>query len=157
AQTQTDAGLRAGTIPYMSPEQARGSPSDFRSDQFSFGLVLFEMVVGQPAFKRESAVATLYAIMNDDPSTAQLVERRMRPPYRWIVERCLAKNPSDRYGSTTDLSRDLATLRDRLGEVIVPHGVELETARKRLWRRSLIGAGLMAAFVAGAIVVTSEA
>ena len=152
-QTQTDAGLRAGTVPYMGPEQARGSFSDFRSDQFSFGLVLFEMVVGEPPFKRDTAAATLDAITNDEPSTTQLVERRMPPPYRWIVERCLAKNATDRYASTTDLYRDLATLRDRLGEVVVPQSSD--RPRTPVWRRSLLGAGLAAAFLGGAMVAIS--
>src|SRR5499426_2641766 len=68
-QTETDAGLRAGTVPYMSPEQARGAPTDFRTDQFSFGLVLFEMTMGQPPFKRDSTAATLDAIINEEAPT----------------------------------------------------------------------------------------
>ena len=90
-QTQTDAGLRAGTVPYMSPEQARGSSTDFHSDQFSFGLLLFEMAVGHPPFKRDTAAATLDAIINDEPPTGWLQDRPLPPPYRWIVDRCLAK------------------------------------------------------------------
>src|SRR5688572_6885081 len=70
--TQTDTGVRAGTIPYMSPEQAQGMVTDFRSDQFSFGLVLFEMAVGHPPFKRDTAAATLDAIINEDPPINRL-------------------------------------------------------------------------------------
>src|SRR5262249_34876335 len=61
-QTRTDAGLRAGTVPYMSPEQARGAATDGRSDQFSLGLILFEMAAGRHAFRRETPAATLNAI-----------------------------------------------------------------------------------------------
>jgi eukaryotic-like serine/threonine-protein kinase len=154
-QTQTEAGLRAGTVPYMSPEQARGAPTDFRTDQFSFGLVLFEMTVGHPPFKRESAAATLDAIINDEAPTAQLLDRRLPPPFRWIVDRCLAKNANERYASTTDLHRDLATLRDRFGEVVAPQQPVSATPRKALLRRSLLGAGAVAAILAGAIVATS--
>ena len=154
-QTQTDAGLRAGTIPYMSPEQARGSPTDFRSDQFSFGLVLFEMAAGRPAFKHETAAATLDAIANDEPQTAPWLDKRMPSPYRWIVDRCLAKNASERYASTTDLYRDLATLRDRLSELVPSPALASDTALRPVWRRILLGAGLAAAFLAGAIVATS--
>lgn len=155
-QTQTEAGLRAGTVPYMSPEQARGAPTDFRTDQFSFGLVLFEMTVGHPPFKRDSAAATLDAIIDDEAPTAHLLDRRMPPPFRWIVDRCLAKNVNERYVSTTDLHRDLATLRDRFGEVVAPQPLASEPARKAVWRRSLFGAGIAAAVLAGAIVATSD-
>jgi eukaryotic-like serine/threonine-protein kinase len=153
-QTQTDAGLRAGSIPYMSPEQARGSSSDFRSDQFSFGLLMFEMASGQRAFRRETAAATLDAIINAEVPTAQLLDKPMPPPYGWIIERCLAKNPEERYASTTDLYRDLATLRDRFGEVVT-HALESPNATKSRWRVGLLGAGLVGAFLAGAIVSTS--
>jgi len=152
AQTQTDAGLRAGTVPYMSPEQARGSSTDFRTDQFSFGLVLFEMALGHPPFKRDTAAATLDAIINDEAPTAQLLDRRLPPPYRWIVDRCLAKNANERYASTTDLHRDLATLRDRFGEVVAPQPLASEATGKPQWRRILFGAGIAAAVLAGAIV-----
>ena len=153
-QTQTEAGLRAGTVPYMSPEQARGAPTDFRTDQFSFGLVLFEMTVGHPALKGHTAAATLDAIINDEAPTAHLLDRRMPPPFRWIVDRCLAKNANERYASTTDLHRDLATLRDRFGEVVAPPPLVSDTGRKTLWRRSLFGAGVAATVLAGAMVAT---
>jgi serine/threonine protein kinase len=151
-QTQTDAGLRAGTVPYMSPEQAQGTFADFRSDQFSFGLVLFEMAVGHPAFKRDSAAATLDAILNDEPPTRQLTDRAV-PPYRWIVERCLAKNASERYASTTDLYRDLATLRDRFGEVVAPQPPSTTPSRTSPWRRLLLGAALAATVMSGVLLV----
>jgi serine/threonine protein kinase len=151
-QTQTDAGLRAGTVPYMSPEQARGTFTDFRSDQFSFGLVLFEMAVGRSAFKGNTAAATLHAILNDEPPTRQLSDTAMPPPYRWIVERCLAKNASERYASTTDLSRDLATLRDRFDEVVAPQAPSTTPSRP-LWRRLLLGAGLAATLVLAMLLV----
>jgi len=142
SQTQTDAGLRAGSVPYMSPEQARGSSSDFRSDQFSFGLLMFEMASGHGAFRRETAAATLDAIINAEAPTAQVLDKPVPAPYRWIVERCLAKNPEERYASITDLYRDLATLRDRFGEVIAPHAVEVPIATKSRWRAGLLGAAL---------------
>jgi serine/threonine protein kinase len=151
-QTQTDAGLRAGTVPYMSPEQAQGTFADFRSDQFSFGLVLFEMAVGHPAFKRDTAAATLDAILRDEPSTRQLTDRAVPPPYRWIVERCLAKNASERYASTTDLYRDLETLRDRFGEVVAPQPPSTPS-RTSPWRRLLAGTALAAIVMSGVLLV----
>src|SRR5262249_34622495 len=82
------------------------------------------------------------------------LERRMPPPFRWIVDRCLAKNANERYASTTDLHRDVVTLRDRFGEVVAPRPMVSETARKTLLRRSLFGAGVAAAVFAGAIAAT---
>jgi serine/threonine protein kinase len=152
-QTQTDAALRQGTVPYMSPEQAQGTLSDFRGDQFSFGLVLFEMAVGRAAFRRDTAVATLNAIVNDEPPTRQLTERALPPPYRWIVERCLAKNSSERYASTTDLYRDLATLRDRYGEVVAPTASSTTPSRMSRTRRLLLAGALSAIVTAAALLV----
>ena len=116
--TVTEPGLVAGTVPYMSPEQALGSPTDFRSDQFSFGLILYEMAAGQPALRRDTPAQTLEAILHDEP--APLTERRDDVPLMlsWIIERCLAKHAADRYGVTADLHRDLRTLRDRLHEAL---------------------------------------
>src|SRR5919201_1388765 len=116
--TLTEPGLLAGTIPYMSPEQARGLPTDFRSDQFSFGLILYEMAAGQPAFRRDTPAETLDAIINDEPVALTTRQPQMPLMLWWIIERCLAKNPADRYGMTVDLQRDLRMLRDRLPEAI---------------------------------------
>ena len=114
--TLTEPGLLVGTVPYMSPEQARGLPTDFRSDQFSLGLILYEMVTGQPTFRRATPAGTLDAIVNEEP--VALTTRSPQTPFFvwWIIERCLAKNPADRYGVTADLHHDLRTLRDRLPE-----------------------------------------
>jgi eukaryotic-like serine/threonine-protein kinase len=143
-QTQTESGLLVGTIPYMSPEQARGSPTDFRSDQFSLGLILYEMAAGTPAFRRDMPAQTLEAITNEEPTP--LVELNAQVPMFlwWIVERCLVKNPADRYGSTADLHRDLRMLRDRLGEAI---GRERTPARAAQRPPSLIRRGLPFALV----------
>jgi eukaryotic-like serine/threonine-protein kinase len=140
ARTETELGLRAGTVPYMSPEQARGAPSDRYSDQFSFGLVLYEMIAGRPAFRRETPAATMAAIIEDDAPMAPIATRTP-PPLRWIVERCLAKDPHDRYAATSDLHRDLKTLRDRGTELTRP--ADLEFSRRTRGRRGLTVAGLM--------------
>lgn len=116
-QTQTESGLLIGTVPYMSPEQARGSTTDFRSDQFSFGLILYEMATGKPAFRRDTPAATLEAIMNEEPTPLPEVAPNTPLLLWWIIERCLAKDPRDRYGATADLHRDLRNLRDRFDVV----------------------------------------
>jgi len=105
-----------GTIGYMSPEQTRGSEVDFRSDQFSLGSVLYEMVSGTPAFQKPSHAETTAAILRDDPTRLGAKMLQAPAPFVWIVERCLAKDSSQRYASTHDLARDLAAVRDRLAD-----------------------------------------
>jgi len=112
----TQPGLVMGTIGYMSPEQALAKPVDFRSDQFALGSILYEMATGKRAFSGGSAPETLTAIIRDEPEPIVGLAPLTPTSLRWIVERCLAKNPEDRYASTRDLARDLSTLRDRLSE-----------------------------------------
>jgi len=112
----TEPGVVMGTIAYMSPEQALARPVDFRSDQFSLGSILYEMAAGRRAFSRDSAPETMTAIIRTEPEPLASLAPLTPAPLRWIVERCLAKSPEDRYASTRDLARDLATLRDRLSE-----------------------------------------
>jgi predicted ATPase len=113
----TGRGVVMGTVPYMSPEQARGRSLDFRSDQFSLGCVLYEMATGKRAFSGGTAAETLAAIIRDDPEPVGALNARLPAPLCWIVERCLAKDPEQRYASTRDLARDLAAVRDRFQEV----------------------------------------
>jgi predicted ATPase len=115
----TEEGLVMGTIGYMSPEQANGTEADFRSDQFSFGSVLYEMVAGHPAFRRSTVAETLAAILRDEPEGLASKMFQAPAPFTWIVERCLAKDPKQRYASSRDLARDLAAVRDRVAEVPV--------------------------------------
>lgn len=112
----THPGAVLGTVGYMSPEQAKGHTVDFRSDQFACGAILYEMATGRRAFQRPSPVQTLAAIIEEEPEPIASVNPDVPPPLRWIVERCLAKNPSDRYASTLDLVRDLENVRDHLEE-----------------------------------------
>ena len=117
----TPSGLVLGTVGYMSPEQANGQRLDFRSDQFSFGLVLYEIVTGKRAFRRSTAAETLVAILREQPEPMGSLESEAPPPLCWVVERCLAKEPAKRYFSTGDLARDLAAIRDRLFDLQPRH------------------------------------
>jgi len=112
----TEPGVVMGTVGYMSPEQASGRALDFRSDQFSFGSILYEMATGKPAFVRNTAPETLAAIIREEPEPLGAVATSTPVPLRWIAERCLAKEPQERYASTRDLARDLARLRDGVSE-----------------------------------------
>lgn len=115
--TITEHGMIMGTVGYMSPEQATGEEVDFRSDQFSFGSVLYEMATGIPAFKKKTHAETTAAILRDEPERLAAKTMQAPAPFIWIVERCLAKDPKHRYASTRDLARDLAAVRDRLADV----------------------------------------
>ena len=110
----TQQGVVMGTFPYMSPEQALGRPVDFRSDQFAFGAILYEMLTGRKAFARASAPETMTAVIREEPEPLELTEPRTAAPFRRIVDRCLAKSPERRYASTGDLARELARLKDGL-------------------------------------------
>jgi predicted ATPase/serine/threonine protein kinase len=114
--SQTPAGLVLGTVGYMSPEQVSGDGLDFRSDQFSLGLVLYEMVTGKRAFQRSTAAETLVAILREQAEPIGRQNRDAPAPLCWVIERCLAKEPEKRYVSTRDLARELAAIRDRFSE-----------------------------------------
>ncbi len=96
-----------GTVGYMSPEQVRREPVDFRSDQFALGAILHEMATGRPAFRREGTAETLAAILESGPRPPLGDELPVR--FRSLVERCLAKDPAERFDSTEDLARELAS------------------------------------------------
>jgi len=96
-----------GTAGYMAPEQALGHAFDFRADQFALGVVIYEMITGQRAFKRESARQTQAAVIEAEPRSMAELCRAVHPELVTLVERCLEKDPSDRYASTKDLARDV--------------------------------------------------
>src|SRR6266403_4598055 len=114
--SQTQPGVILGTVQYMAPEQASGGQLDFRSDQFSFGLVLYEMVTGKRAFPRSTAAETLVAILREQAEPIGGQNPDAPAPLCWAIERCLAKEPDKRYVSTRDLARELAAIRDRFSE-----------------------------------------
>jgi eukaryotic-like serine/threonine-protein kinase len=142
----TQPGTVLGTVGYMSPEQASGRAVDFRSDQFALGTILHELLTGKRAWKRDSAAETLTAIIREDPQPPIATAAPGTPTaLRWIVERCLAKDPEERYASTRDLARDLSTLQNHLSESSVE--ARAEGARPSRGRRAwLLGAlGIAAA------------
>jgi serine/threonine protein kinase len=136
----TRPGTVMGTLAYMSPEQASGAVVDFRSDQFSFGAVLYELLTGTRAFERPSSMDTLSAVLRDDPPPLGNVNATIPTPVRWIVERTLEKRAVDRYASTLDLARDLAKARDHLSELSAVDATPAEGVRHRkgvAWREGI--------------------
>ncbi|HET7292771.1 MAG TPA: protein kinase, partial [Vicinamibacteria bacterium] len=104
---ETDPGTVLGTVGYMSPEQVKGSAADARSDIFSFGAVLYEMLTGQRAFKRETAAETMTAILKEDPPEFLSASGALPGGLDRIVRHCLEKQPGERFQSARDLAFDL--------------------------------------------------
>jgi hypothetical protein len=146
-ETGTGAGVVLGTVGYMSPEQASGQPLDFRSDQFALGSILYELATGKRAFQKKTVVDTLSAILNDEPEPMGAISPQAPTPLRWIVERCLAKDPEGRYASTKDLARELATIRDHLSEAVSRGVLTAATPRRRTALWLALGAGALVATV----------
>ena len=145
-----DGGL-SGTPAYMSPEQARGTAGDFRTDQFSFGALLYEMATGKHAFRRDTMADTLAAVLHDEPRPIAEENPRIPSSVRWIIERCLAKDVGERYSATDDLARELRWTRDHLSQALIePKPAPAAAPGLRPWK--LIAAATVAA-VAGALSV----
>ena len=148
--TQTAPGLVIGTVPYMSPEQARGGRADFRSDQFSLGVVMYEIATGTHPFRRETAVQTLAAVIDDEPRALADLTPALPAPLRWLIGRLLAKKPSERYAHTADLAAELRTIRDHLTEAVSAAPVAPGPRRRGLIAVAAIALAVAAArFVLG--------
>jgi len=104
AAAPTEKGLLLGTLSYMSPEQIRGGDADTRSDLFSFGVVLFEMITGRRAYIAPSAVEVLAAILTIDPLEDRVLSESLDPAIKRILSRCLEKEPDQRFQSAQDLA-----------------------------------------------------
>ncbi|MEP6769141.1 MAG: WD40 repeat domain-containing serine/threonine protein kinase, partial [Acidobacteriota bacterium] len=110
ATAGTEPGMVMGTLGYMSPEQVRGRPADARSDLFSFGAILYEMLAGQRAFRGDSAADTMSAILKEDPPDISATNQNVPPGVERIVRHCLEKTPEQRFQSARDLAFDLEAL-----------------------------------------------
>jgi len=143
----TNPGVVLGTAGYMSPEQASGRPVDFRSDQFALGTILYELIAGRRAFGGNSVPEMLTAIIREEPPSLAELAPRTPLPVRWIVDRCLAKEPRERYASTEDLARELANVLHHLSEVRAAADTIAgrPAALERRWRLAAIAVAVCAA------------
>ena len=111
----TEPGLVMGTVGYMSPEQVRGQTTENRTDIFSFGAVMYEMLSGKRAFQKPTQADTLSAILNEEPSEISQVTANIPPALQRVVRRCLEKNPEQRFQSASDLAFALGALSESIG------------------------------------------
>jgi len=149
AGLRTEQGTVLGTPSYMSPEQAEGRPVDARSDVFSFGSVLYEMLAGRRPFLGDSQVSVRKAVLTTTPPSPRATRSEIPPDVERIVFRCLQKEPEARYASGAELLRDLEQARTRAA------------VGPPLWRRPRVavpaGLALFAALSAGAWFVARSA
>ncbi len=148
----TDPGVIVGTVSYMSPEQARGTQIDHRSDIFSFGIVLYETITGQVPFRGPTGMDTLQAILNHPapplPDMGSDVSSDAGFEIHRVVEKCLSKDPNERYQSMNDLAVDLRSARRRLESGSVRRQTEPDSTTVGARRRRLVfGAAVVAAAV----------
>ena len=143
----TTPGSVIGTLGYMSPEQVDGKQVDYRSDIFSFGVVLYEMLAGKPAFPpRETLRETLHAIATEDPPDLSETNHQISPGLELLLRRCLEKNPQERFHSASDLAfaiealSGLTVTSSRTAAIPLP-------ARRSIKRRELIAWSVAAAAV----------
>src|SRR6266540_2600108 len=142
----TEPGTVMGTAGYMSPEQVKGLPVDYRSDIFSLGAILYELLSGKKAFKRDTSAEAMAAIMRDEPPELSESGRNISPALDRVVRHCLEKDPERRFHSAHDLAFDLEALSD----VSAPASGARTIRPKPAWRRrtalgfgGVVAAGLL--------------
>jgi Tol biopolymer transport system component len=135
---ETNAGQVMGTAGYMSPEQVRGEAADHRSDIFSFGSILYEMLSGQRAFKRNTGAETMTAILNEDPPELAVSTGAIAPALERMVRHCLEKQPGQRFQSAQDIAFDL----ESLSGISATTGAAIAAVRRH-WIRPALGALLL--------------
>ena len=113
-QSQTDKGVILGTVSYMSPEQARGKRVDARTDIFSFGILLYEMLTGEQPFTGETGNHTIVAILEKEPPPVSQFINSYPSEIERIIKKCLAKKADERYSAAKSLLDDLKELREEL-------------------------------------------
>ena len=153
----TNAGIIIGTAAYMSPEQARGHTADPRSDIFSLGCVLYEMLSGRQAFHGETVSDILASILKGEPDI-RLLPAKLNPKISELLRRCLEKNPKRRWHAAGDVRIEIESI------IADPRGVLVEpsqaAASAPLWKRAvplLVTAGLTAAILGGGMLVLETA
>jgi len=147
----TEPGTVMGTMGYMSPEQVRGLPVDHRSDIFSFGAILYEMLSGRKAFSRDTASDTMAAIMRDDPPELTQSGRDISPALDHVVKHCLEKDRDNRFQSARDIAFALGEASS--GSAAAPARLSAQPSRSNASRPLLWAAGVVALVTLAAAVL----
>lgn len=161
ATQMTRTRTTMGTVAYMSPEQARGTAVDARSDLWSVGVVLYEMIAGRRPFASKQAQAVIFAILNEEPTPLDQAREEVPREIGWIVAKCMAKDPAERYQSAAELLEDLQAARQLVGAVTERSGrIKARPRRRpivpRLRRAALWGVGIAAVAVLGYQLLSQE-
>jgi Tol biopolymer transport system component/predicted Ser/Thr protein kinase len=150
----TEEGYILGTVDYMSPEQAEGRTVDSRSDVFSFGSVFYEMLTGAKAFHRETGMATLAAILKEEPKPASQLHEAFPPEIEPVIVRCLRKDPQRRWQNMSDLKVVLQDLKEdsESGKLRAP--MDAQSAARRRGPRPIFWIGFAVAIVVAAVLLS---
>ena len=146
----TAKGTILGTFQYMSPEQLEGKDTDARSDIFSFGAMLYEMITGRKGFEGSSHASLIVAVMSTNPPPVSTIQPMASPALDRVVRTCLAKSPDDRWQNAGDLSRELEWIADSGSSAGIPAPVAAKRrSRERTWK---FAAGLAAVLLLASLV-----
>src|SRR5262249_20951300 len=148
-ESLTASGTILGTLQYMTPEQLEGQNADARTDIFAFGAVLYEMITGRRAFEGKSQAGLISAILSVNPPSPSRVVSGVSPTLDHVIQRCLTKNPAQRWHSARDLWLELESARDSSSPLVVPVAAK---PRQRVWIVSAVFAVLLIAALIPAVL-----
>ena len=153
SRAKTEEGVILGTVSYMSPEQAEGKPVDARSDIFSLGAMLYEMITGRKAFQGETKLATLTAILREEPKRASEIVQGLPREVERIISRCLRKEPGRRFQHMDDVKVELQELKEESesGKLLaMPAGSQQGRRWPLVW---MVSVGIIALMLVATVVV----
>jgi Tol biopolymer transport system component len=149
ASPLTHPGVVLGTVGYMAPEQVRGRAADHRSDIFSFGTILYEMISGQRAFRGDSSVETMNAILKEDPAEISATNRNFPPALERLIRRCIEKSPEERFQSARDLAFALDALSGHSGSSATQAALVASIDLRKRWLLPVVALALFAVVAGG--------
>src|SRR6266850_2184377 len=155
-KVNTDPGTVMGTVGYISPEQLKGQQADHRSDIFSFGAILYEMLSGKRAFRGDSMAETMSAILREDPPDLSETNKTVSPALERVVRHCLEKNPNERFHSARDLAFAIESLSGSVissGQTVTMPTITSEIDKSESNGISRLFANAKLAWIVGAVLL----